>query len=52
MNALGDPDHFVRLRLLSLDRLVRVFLANKVDTGALVRPPLSDLAETGNAEDD
>jgi len=52
VDALGDADMFVRLRGAALDRFVHEFLANKVEFGALVRPPLSELVETGNAEDD
>jgi hypothetical protein len=52
VDRLDDADVFVRLRADVLERLAGVFLANKVDTGALVRPPLSELVETGNAEDD
>lgn len=52
MDHLDDADTFVRLRAGALADLVREFLANKVEAGALVRPPLSELVETGNAEDD
>ena len=49
---LGDPDMFVRWRGAALDRLVGEFLANKVEAGALVRPPLEDLVASGIAEYD
>jgi hypothetical protein len=52
VDSLGDADTFVRRRGAALDRLVHEFLANKVEFGALVRPPLNDLVATGNAEDD
>lgn len=52
VESLDDPDMFVELRAAALARLVPEFLANKVEAGALVRPPLSDLVATGNAEDD
>jgi hypothetical protein len=43
---------FIRLRSMALGHLVDEFLASKIEFGALVRPPLSDLIATGNAEDD
>jgi hypothetical protein len=49
---LDDPEMFVRRRSPALVRLVANFLVNKVEAGALVRPPLEDLVASGNAEDD
>lgn len=49
---LIDVNTFVELRSPALEHLVHEFLKNKVEVGALVRPPLSELVETGNAEDD
>jgi hypothetical protein len=47
-----DVHEFAMLRGIALERLVHEFLANRLEVGALVRPPLRDLIATGNAEDD
>lgn len=49
---LRHGSDFVRLRSRDLERLVAEFVSNKVEHDAIVRPPLTDLIVTGNAEDD
>jgi hypothetical protein len=51
--ALSDDniEEFVRIRGAALSQQVDRFLENKLQSGAIIRPPLQELVAAGNAED-
>jgi hypothetical protein len=48
----GADDLFLERRRAGLDELLTRFLSNRLETGAIVRPPLSELITIGSEDDE
>lgn len=48
----GETDDFLKLRRADLSRVLKDFLSNRMETGAVVRPPLGDLLILDGEDDD